>query len=86
MAAEIEFITSVIFLTFLINLNFPFDPNEESEGECLGVAGLAGWCRCKKAVVFCTAVPQSVRQPVSMVFAACWLWLVRLMAGLVTSL
>lgn len=43
MAAEIEFNTSVIFLTFLINLSFPFDPNEESEGVCLGVAGLAGW-------------------------------------------
>lgn len=73
MAAEIEFNTSVIFLTFLINLSFPFDPNEESEGVCLGVAGLAGWCRLKKAVVFCTAVPRSVRQLAARVRGVCCL-------------
>lgn len=73
MAAEIEFNTSVIFLTFLINLSFPFDPNEESEGVCLGVAGLAGWCRLKKAVVFCTAVPRSVRQRAARVRGVCCL-------------
>lgn len=73
MATEIEFNTSVIFLTFLINLSFPFDPHEESEGVCLGVAGLAGWCRFKKAVVFCTAVPQSVRQWAARVRGVCCL-------------
>lgn len=73
MAAEIEFKTSVIFLTFLKNLSFPFDPNEESEGVCLGVARLAGWSRFKKAVVFCTAVPQSVRQRAARVRGVCCL-------------
>lgn len=73
MAAEIEFKTSVIFLTFLKNLSFPFDPNKESEGVCLGVARLAGWCRFKKAVVFCTAVPQSVRQRAACVRGVCCL-------------